>query len=140
GNPRLALLRATCALAHHLEARLQRDRLRRLVDLQRAKRGCARRADEYAAAGGDDHPDRRRRAAPRRRRGRRVLGARRQIAAMRTFAARDATRALTPTGGFLKGFAYSLNPYIGCAFGVGRGCPFCYVRALPVARASEGAW
>ena len=27
------------------------------------------------------------------------------------------SRALNPTGGFLKGFAYSLNPYIGCAFG-----------------------
>jgi len=26
-------------------------------------------------------------------------------------------RALTPTGGFLRRFAYSLNPYTGCAFG-----------------------
>ncbi|MFI5351916.1 MAG: radical SAM protein [Candidatus Binatales bacterium] len=59
---------------------------------------------------------------------------------MRTYAAQAATRALTPTGGFLDGFAYSLNPYIGCAFGAARGCPFCYVRALPVARASEGPW
>lgn len=48
-------------------------------------------------------------------------------------------RALNPTGGFLKGFAYSLNPYIGCAFGAGGGCPFCYVRALPIAMKGEGA-
>jgi hypothetical protein len=27
-------------------------------------------------------------------------------------------RALTPTGGFLRDFAYSLNPYTRCAFGV----------------------
>jgi DNA repair photolyase len=50
---------------------------------------------------------------------------------------------LTPTGGFLRGFAYSLNPYTGCAFGDAGGCPFCYVRALPVAhvRQSQGrAW
>lgn len=49
------------------------------------------------------------------------------------------SRALNPTGGFLKGFAYSLNPYVGCAFGAGGGCPFCYVRALPVAMKGEGA-
>ena len=49
-------------------------------------------------------------------------------------------RALTPTGGFLRGFAYSLNPYTGCAFGDGGGCPYCYVRALPVAHARPGAW
>src|SRR5579863_2716216 len=49
------------------------------------------------------------------------------------------SRALNPTGGFLKGFAYSLNPYIGCAFGAGGGCPFCYVRALPITMKGEGA-
>jgi DNA repair photolyase len=49
-------------------------------------------------------------------------------------------RALTPTGGFLRGFAYSLNPYTGCAFGDGAGCPFCYVRALPVAHGRAGRW
>ena len=49
------------------------------------------------------------------------------------------TRALNPTGGFLKAFAYSLNPYIGCAFGDAGGCPFCYVRALPVAMKGDGA-
>ena len=59
---------------------------------------------------------------------------------MRTYLTRNATRALTPTGGFLQGFAFSLNPYIGCAFGEAGGCPFCYVRALPVAHAVEGAW
>jgi len=52
----------------------------------------------------------------------------------------NATRALTHTGGFLRGFAYSLNPYTGCAFGDGGGCPYCYVRALPVAHARPDAW
>lgn len=59
---------------------------------------------------------------------------------MRNYSATPATRALTPTGGFLDGFSYSLNPYIGCAFGDRGGCPFCYVRALPVARAQPGPW
>jgi DNA repair photolyase len=53
---------------------------------------------------------------------------------------RQTGRALTPTGGFLARFGYSLNPYIGCAFGAAGGCPFCYVRALPVARANPGGW
>src|SRR5579863_1896405 len=59
---------------------------------------------------------------------------------MRNYSATPATRALTPTGGFLDGFSFSLNPYIGCAFGDSGGCPFCYVRALPVARAEQGPW
>jgi len=59
---------------------------------------------------------------------------------MRSYFQSQATRALTPTGGFLGGFSFSLNPYVGCAFGAGGGCPFCYVRALPVARARPGAW
>ncbi len=59
---------------------------------------------------------------------------------MRTYVEQAATRALTPTGGFLRGFAYSLNPYVGCAFGDSGGCPFCYVRALPVARTRNAAW
>jgi DNA repair photolyase len=59
---------------------------------------------------------------------------------MREYLMRLAKRALTPTSGFLKGFAFSLNPYIGCAFGAAGGCPFCYVRALPAARAHRGAW
>jgi DNA repair photolyase len=59
---------------------------------------------------------------------------------MRNYTYQQITKALTPTGGFLKGFAYSLNPYIGCAFGAAGGCPFCYVRMLPVAHAGDGAW
>lgn len=59
---------------------------------------------------------------------------------MRAYIEQPAKRALTPTGGFLRGFAYSLNPYTGCAFGDAGGCPFCYVRALPVARARAGRW
>jgi DNA repair photolyase len=59
---------------------------------------------------------------------------------MRLYLHKKVSRALTPTGGFLRGFAFSLNPYVGCAFGDNKGCPFCYVRALPVAHAVEGAW
>ncbi|MGH7934696.1 MAG: radical SAM protein [Candidatus Binataceae bacterium] len=59
---------------------------------------------------------------------------------MRKYVSQAVARALTPTGGFLRGFAYSLNPYIGCAFGDAGGCPFCYVRALPVSRAGDGPW
>ncbi|HZO81210.1 MAG TPA: radical SAM protein [Candidatus Binataceae bacterium] len=59
---------------------------------------------------------------------------------MRRYSETRATRALTPTGGFLGGFTHSLNPYVGCAFGDNGGCPFCYVRALPVARAGAGPW
>lgn len=53
---------------------------------------------------------------------------------------KSATRALSPTGGFLRGFAFSLNPYIGCAFGASGGCPFCYVRTMPVAQTGSGPW
>jgi DNA repair photolyase len=59
---------------------------------------------------------------------------------VRTYRLETTTRALTPTGGFLKGFAYSLNPYIGCAFGDAGGCPFCYVRVLAVAQAGRAPW
>lgn len=59
---------------------------------------------------------------------------------MRRYEFQPARCALTPTGGFLNGFAYSLNPYLGCAFGAGGGCPFCYVRALPIAGARPGGW
>lgn len=58
----------------------------------------------------------------------------------RRYEARAVPRALTPTGGFLSGFAFSLNPYIGCAFGDNGGCPFCYVRCLPVAHTRPEAW
>ena len=57
----------------------------------------------------------------------------------RSYRFETASRALNPTGGFLKDFAYSLNPYVGCAFGDNGGCPFCYVRALPVVTKGEGA-
>src|SRR5207302_9198147 len=59
---------------------------------------------------------------------------------MRQYLTHKATRALTRTGGFLKGFSFSLNPYVGCAFGDNGGCPFCYVRALPVAHSVDSGW
>jgi DNA repair photolyase len=59
---------------------------------------------------------------------------------MRFYLQKNVERALTPTGGFLRGFAFSLNPYVGCAFGDNGGCPFCYVRAMPVARSIKGGW
>jgi DNA repair photolyase len=59
---------------------------------------------------------------------------------VRFYQHQNVSRALTPTGGFLRGFAFSLNPYVGCAFGDNGGCPFCYVRALPVAHAVNGSW
>jgi DNA repair photolyase len=58
----------------------------------------------------------------------------------RIYTSKPATRALTPTGGFLRGFSFSLNPYAGCAFGDAGGCPFCYVRMLPVAQMGAAAW
>jgi DNA repair photolyase len=59
---------------------------------------------------------------------------------MRSYEAQAATRALNPTGGFLRGFGFTLNPYIGCAFGDAGGCPYCYVRALPIAHARDLSW
>ena len=59
---------------------------------------------------------------------------------MRRYLDKSVNHALTPTGGFLSGFAFSLNPYVGCAFGDNGGCPFCYVRALPVAHTMQGEW
>lgn len=41
---------------------------------------------------------------------------------------RPASGALTKTGGFLKGFTHTLQPYIGCRFG----CEYCYVKDLSV--------
>jgi DNA repair photolyase len=58
----------------------------------------------------------------------------------RGYTVTTARRALNPTGGFLRGFTFTLNPYIGCAFGAAGGCPFCYVRTLPVAQAAAGPW
>jgi DNA repair photolyase len=63
-----------------------------------------------------------------------------EIELVRRYSVQAARRALTRTGGFLGGFNYSLNPYLGCAFGDNGGCPFCYVRALPVAHSGSGDW
>lgn len=51
------------------------------------------------------------------------------------FSVRAASRALTPTGGFLAGFTHTLQPYIGCRFG----CEYCYVKALSVHRFHQPA-
>jgi DNA repair photolyase len=53
---------------------------------------------------------------------------------------RLAKTILTPTGGYLNSYTHSLNPYEGCAFGTGKGCPFCYVRELPLARFAGRPW
>jgi len=45
-------------------------------------------------------------------------------------APRPASGALTKTGGFLRGFTHTLQPYIGCRFG----CAYCYVKGLSVHR------
>ncbi|WP_084171691.1 SPL family radical SAM protein [Alicyclobacillus contaminans] len=54
-------------------------------------------------------------------------------------------RALQPQrGGFLNTFTHTLQPYAGCAFGQatsqGQGCPYCYVRRLPVALFAASPW
>lgn len=43
---------------------------------------------------------------------------------------------LNKTGGFLEGYEYTLNPYIGCSFG----CKYCYVRKLPVSLFRKEEW
>lgn len=61
---------------------------------------------------------------------------------------RKAGRVLQPASGYLAAFTHSVNPYIGCVYGreadnpggIPRGCPFCYVRCLPVSRREEAPW
>lgn len=45
---------------------------------------------------------------------------------------REVTRILTPTGGYLRGFTHTLQPYAGCEFS----CGYCYVREMSVQRAN----
>jgi DNA repair photolyase len=45
---------------------------------------------------------------------------------------REVARILTPTGGYLRGFTHTLQPYAGCEFS----CVYCYVRELSVQRAN----
>lgn len=45
---------------------------------------------------------------------------------------REVARILTPTGGYLRGFTHSLQPYAGCEFA----CAYCYVREMSVQRAN----
>ncbi|HWP35680.1 MAG TPA: radical SAM protein, partial [Thermodesulfobacteriota bacterium] len=62
---------------------------------------------------------------------------------------------LTPATGFVSGgYTHTLNPYQGCGFGADlpdtagaeatgrgdRGCPYCYVRRMPVALYGPGPW
>jgi len=48
------------------------------------------------------------------------------------------------SGGFLSTFTHTLQPYTGCAFGrqtpSGQGCPYCYVRKLPVSLFALSEW
>ncbi len=48
----------------------------------------------------------------------------------------EAASALTPTGGFLRTFTHTLNPYSGCAFG----CVYCYVRQGLAAKLEALPW
>lgn len=45
---------------------------------------------------------------------------------------REVRRILTPTGGYLRDFTHTLQPYAGCQFR----CSYCYVREMSVQRAN----
>ncbi|WP_308638960.1 SPL family radical SAM protein [Paenibacillus silvisoli] len=47
-----------------------------------------------------------------------------------------AVRFLNPASGYLTGYSYTLNPYVGCSFA----CSYCYVRRMPVAMFRNEPW
>jgi DNA repair photolyase len=49
---------------------------------------------------------------------------------------KDTKKLLTLASGFLEGYTFSLNPYIGCGFG----CQYCYVRKMPVNLFRKEEW
>jgi Radical SAM superfamily len=74
--------------------------------------------------------------------------------ALPTITTVEARTILTPAVGFVSGgYTHTLNPYQGCGFGVDlpdaaddgeprgdRGCPYCYVRRMPLALYGPGPW